>query len=90
LAGGNISRVTGNFESIGAGLINIKREEALDFLRKYLEAASYKALVDSFSNYEYNKGRISVDTQKGSLAVGINLYRKKPEKEISISICTIF
>lgn len=42
------------------GLIHIKNEAALDFLRRYMDPVSFKALVDNFKNYTYNIGTVTV------------------------------
>jgi hypothetical protein len=42
------------------GLIHVKDESSLDFLRKYMDDRSFKALVDNFKNYAYNIGTVAV------------------------------
>ena len=51
------------------GLINIKNESSLDFLRKYMDEPSFKALVDNFKNYAYNIGTAAVYKQGRAVVV---------------------
>lgn len=58
LRANHLNEINGYFENNSGGFINIKKETSLDFLRNYLDKASYKLLIDSLKNYKYNKGKI--------------------------------
>jgi len=51
------------------GLINVKNEASLDFLRRYMDDRSFKALVDNFKNYAYNIGTVTVRRQNRDAVV---------------------
>lgn len=55
-----ISEIEAGFRNKGNGFINVKKESSFVFLKTYLDAASYNALIDNFKNYEYNIGIVSV------------------------------
>jgi len=65
---GKIKEVEGNFNNISGGVIDIEKDASLGFLQRYLDKASYNALVDNFKHYAYNKGRINI-TKKGAVIV---------------------
>lgn len=52
----------GKLKSSGGGVFLIKKEAPLDFLRKRLDALSYKSLIDNFRDYNYNRGEIVIKT----------------------------
>jgi hypothetical protein len=51
------------------GLIHVKNEASLDFLRRYMDEHSFKALVDNFKNYAYNIGTVTVHRQNRDAVV---------------------
>ncbi|MGE5197782.1 MAG: YdbH domain-containing protein [Deltaproteobacteria bacterium] len=69
---GKFDIIQGQFVNDTSGFIHIKNELALDFLRKYLDAQSYKALVDNFRNYAYNKSVIIIYRRKDDLSLIIH------------------
>ena len=71
LAKFKISGVDVEFVNKGKGIINIKKESSLAFLKTYLDKPSYNALIDNFKNYEYNEGVVIAKNDKGVL--GLNL-----------------
>lgn len=62
-----ISKIEADFANKGNGLINIKKESSFAFLKSYLDAPSYNALIDNFKNYEYNMGVISARKEGDTL-----------------------
>ncbi|MCK9614498.1 MAG: hypothetical protein M0R48_03220 [Candidatus Omnitrophica bacterium] len=66
-----ISEIKADFKNKGNGFINVKKESSFAFLKTYLDAASYNALIDNFKNYEYNIGIISA--KKEASALNLNL-----------------
>jgi len=71
LAKSAISEVDADFLNKGTGIINIKKESSLAFLKPYLDKPSYNALIDNFKNYEYNKGIVAAENNDDVL--GLNL-----------------
>jgi hypothetical protein len=67
-----ISEVTADFTNKGTGFINIKKESSLAFLRSYLDAPSYNALIDNFRNYEYNIGVIRARKEADVLSLNLD------------------
>lgn len=61
LKGGKPAAVTGEFFNKQGGFINVKKDDSLGFLRKGMDAFSYKAFIDNLKNYRYNKAVISID-----------------------------
>ena len=66
-----ISEIEAGFANKGNGFINIKKESSFAFLKSYLDAPSYNALIDNFKNYEYNIGVIRAG--KDADALNLNL-----------------
>ena len=62
-----ISEVEAGFKNKRNGFINVKKESSFTFLKSYLDAASYNALIDNFKNYEYNIGIISAKKEASAL-----------------------
>lgn len=73
LAGG-ISGLSGEFINKKGGLIKIKKEASLSFLKKYLDLASYQALISNLKNYSYNKGKINITQKEKAVIVNMNFY----------------
>ena len=69
---GVLAELTGFFNSASQGLIRIEKEMAFDFLKQRLDKKSYEALVDSFRNYTYNKGNISISKQEDVISVHLD------------------
>jgi len=67
-----ISEVTADFINKGTGFINIKKESSLTFLKNYLDAPSYNALIDNFKNYEYNIGVIRARKEADVLSLNLD------------------
>ncbi len=63
------SGIEGDFQAQGNGMIHIRKEVSLPFLERYLDKASYQVLVDSFNNYAYNIGKISVAMQEKVISI---------------------
>lgn len=80
MKGRNISYVEGGFYDNRGGLINIKKEVPLQFLRKYLEKDAYKSVIDNLKSYAYNKGTISVSTKDSRLVAVLNFESEKMGK----------
>lgn len=62
-----INKIEADFANKGNGFINIKKESSFAFLKSYLDAPSYNALIDNFKNYEYNIGVISARKEGDTL-----------------------
>jgi len=62
-----VSKIQANFINKGNGFINVKKESSFVFLKNYLDAPSYNALIDNFKNYEYNMGVISAGKEGNTL-----------------------
>ncbi len=69
---GKISNIEGAFYNTNGGVVNIKKEASLDFLRRYLDKASYDALVDNFKHYAYNRGSIKIAKQRGAITLSLD------------------
>jgi len=67
-----ISKIEGAFYNTNGGVVNIKKEASLDFLRRYLNKASYDALVDNFKHYTYNRGSIKIAKQRGVITLSLD------------------
>lgn len=80
IKGKEISLVRGNFYNKQGGMINIKKEASLDFLRKYLDEDTYNRLIDNLKNYAYNKGGISLSTDDARLIAVLNFESEKMGK----------
>jgi len=61
--------IRARFHNPQSGLVNIKKETSLEFLRERLDEASYNALIDNFRNYRYNRGTIALSAQEHDLIV---------------------
>ncbi len=57
---GTLAGIQGDFTNNRGGALTVKKEASLDFLKPYLEANSYKALIANLQNYQYNKARIAL------------------------------
>ncbi|MFC1703823.1 hypothetical protein ACFL1E_03440 [Candidatus Omnitrophota bacterium] len=66
------SKMSGVLSNKKGGVINIKKETSLDFLRKHLDQASYDALIDNFKNYTYNEGEMSVTQYEDIFTIKLN------------------
>jgi len=66
-----VSDIQAEFKNKSNGFINVKRDSSFTFLKSYLDAASYNALIDNFKNYEYNIGIINA--KKEADAIRLNL-----------------
>jgi hypothetical protein len=82
LKGGKPVGLRGNFHNQGQGLINIKKETSLDFLKQYLDGASYKVLIDGLKNYKYNEGKITVGREANDLIIDISFDSLEAGKRI--------
>jgi hypothetical protein len=60
---------SGRLVNQSGGVIRVKNEHALDFLRPHLDERSFKALVDNFKNYSYNNGEISLTRDSDNVSV---------------------
>ncbi len=69
---GKISKLDGDFYNTSGGAVNIEKEASLGFLQRYLDKASYDALVDNFKHYAYNKGRIKITKKGGTIALNLD------------------
>jgi hypothetical protein len=88
-AANQLKEIVAAFKNKKGGLVNIKKETSLDFLKSYLDAPSYKALVDNLKNYEYNIGQVTIASEQGVLAFKINLNSEKMgRRNIVINIHT--
>jgi len=65
---GGFSDITALFSSAEAGSIHIRKEVSFDFLKKYLDQKSRKALVDSFNNYSYNNGTLAIKKEADAIS----------------------
>lgn len=63
---GNISDLNLNIASTGSGLINIKQDESLGFLREQLGTDTYRYLLDSLRKYKYDSGSVSLLKEEGA------------------------
>jgi len=69
-----LSGLSGSFVNKDGGVINIKKEASLSFLRKYLDLASYQALISNLKNYSYNRGGIKIDQKDKAVTVDMDFY----------------
>lgn len=69
--------VQGSLSNSKGGIINIVKEAPIAFLQKYLDEISYRALVDNFKNYEYNKGEIKVNKHQDAFSVILDFDSEK-------------
>ena len=69
---GKVSKIDGDFYNVSGGAVNIEKEASLGFLQRYLDKASYDALVDNFKHYAYNKGRIEITKKGGTIALNLD------------------
>ena len=72
LKGQNLSSVEGGFYNDKGGLINIKKEADIAFLKRHLDQESYEAIIDNFKNYHYNEGKIKVKKENKILNLELN------------------
>jgi hypothetical protein len=85
--GGRLRGLRGEFLNDSGGIVNIKKESALDFLKRYLDKPSHEALVDNFKNYAYNKGNLAVSTEGSTLSVNLKFSSEKfGERNIEINL----
>ncbi|MEI8349658.1 MAG: YdbH domain-containing protein [Candidatus Omnitrophota bacterium] len=78
--GDNLKKLEGNFSNQAGGLIHIKKEASLEFLRGYLDQTSYDALVDNLKNYEYNKGVVHIGQGKDAVSLEMNFFSESMGK----------
>ncbi len=69
-----VSGLSGSFVNKDGGVINIKKEASLSFLRKYLDLASYQALISNLKNYSYNRGGIKIGQKDKVVTVDMDFY----------------
>ncbi|MDP2923589.1 MAG: hypothetical protein Q8O30_07740 [Candidatus Omnitrophota bacterium] len=75
--GDKLIKLAGSFHNKEGGFINIKKETSLDFIKNYLDALSYKALIDNLKNYEYNIGEISIVNERDILSLKMDFSSEK-------------
>jgi hypothetical protein len=66
---GGFSDISAFFSSVQEGAVHIRKEVSFDFLKKYLDEESRKALVDSFNNYSYNNGTLTVTKKAETISI---------------------
>lgn len=87
---GRLSSIEADLDNSQGGLINIKKQAPLAFLKRYLDTPSYKALIDNFKNYQYNKGKIVISKRKNTLVIGLNFNSEQMgERNIAINLHNI-
>lgn len=69
---GEVSYLGGGIEAVGGGMLNIKQEAPIDFLRKRLDKKSYQYLIDSLKKYKYDKGSITLTKEEGIVSVQVS------------------
>jgi len=69
---GKLSGLEADFHNASGGVINIEKGDSLSFLQRYLDQASYDALVDNFKHYAYNRGSIKVTKQGEIIALNLD------------------
>ncbi|MEM7816652.1 MAG: hypothetical protein QXZ20_01925 [Candidatus Aenigmatarchaeota archaeon] len=62
-------KIEGSFDNEEGGLVCLKKETGLEFLKKYLTLDSYNLLIDSFKNYKYNKCKIILNQEDKDLVI---------------------
>lgn len=86
-SGSSLKDLKVNFSNKDGGRITIPKETSFDFLKNYLDAPSYKALVDNLKNYDYNIGEISITKEKDTLGIRIDFSSEKMgRRNITINI----
>jgi len=87
---GKVSKIDGDFHNTSGGAINIEKEASLGFLQRYLDEASYDALVDNFKYYTYNKGRIKITEEGGTIALNLDFGSDElGQRNISVNLHNI-
>ncbi|MBU2044651.1 MAG: hypothetical protein KJ619_05455 [Candidatus Omnitrophica bacterium] len=80
-------KLEGSFISVGPGDINFKKDSSLSGLKPYLDQVSYDTLLNSFKNYSYSWGRITITKDSGIILVGLNFDSPQSGKRnISFSL----
>ncbi len=80
LRGVKLEDIEGNFYNNKGGLVNIKKEADLAFLKRHLDEKSYQAIIDNFKNYNYNEGEIGLSKEGSDLALKLNFDSKDSGK----------
>ena len=91
LRGANLGEVKVKLSNDRGGSIDIKKETDLTFLKKYLDEASYHAVIDNFKNYKYNEGKIQLSRHNSSLEVDLQFdSQDMGKRNITINFHNIF
>ncbi|MBN2120803.1 MAG: hypothetical protein JW734_07100 [Candidatus Omnitrophica bacterium] len=69
-----------SFTSLGAGVVDVKKESPLAFLKGRLDKESYKTLVETLKDYKYNKASLKVTSKGKNLLFNIDLLSAVKEK----------
>ncbi len=77
LKNGDLSSISGGFDNLSGGLINVKEEKSLAFLKGGLGGEAYFYLLDNLQNYKYDKGRVSIEMQDSVILVTANFDSDK-------------
>lgn len=86
LEGARITNIESYLYDMSGGLVNIKDDKSLDFLRPYLDQKSYNALVDNLQKYRYNKGKITVRKDKADILLEMHFESADlGERNVSIN-----
>jgi len=72
--------VQGSMSNRSGGRINIRNEASLDFLRQYLDRASYRRIIDNLKNYSYNESIISFSSEGPDIRAALRFESKEMGK----------
>lgn len=75
-----LCRLSVDLHNGGHGFIDIKKETNLEILRRYLDADSYKTLIEGFKNYQYNEGVITAVDQGRDIVVDFDFVSARNGK----------
>ena len=86
LDGKGVSLIKGAFHNSGGGVVDIKKETSLNFLREHIDKASYSALINNLKNYRYNKAELEVLKKEGILTINARFTSEEMgDKNISVN-----
>lgn len=74
---GSLYQLTGDIKASEAGMINLKQDVPFAFLENYLDKESFRYLLDSLKNYQYDKASMEFAKEEEALIVRINFDSKK-------------